>query len=458
MSQFHSTVSRRDFMKGLGIAGIGVGAAAAISPKFHDIDELMSTSAKHNLPWYVKEVDNPTVEIDWTILDYSKPFTAYKSPTEISAKISASRAQRRKDGILQNMDRSSQRLLAISDSLRDRDLGSSYDWRGWDVDKSGHSPTAIGVPKFEGTPEENYRTLASASHYFGSPHLGVVQIDANIKKLMGDSIKTYADIDQATSDRTTLPNKCKWLITQMVVQNHQADKFAGGVDESGPNKGYPGTAHHAAGFMAYFDGAILQHRLQTYIKALGYQALSAGPLNVPAGILAGMTEESRATMGISPEYGLGLRKMNTLITDMPLAVTKPIDAGLMRFCQTCKICSEACPSSAQSMETEPFWEPVCGNREGSKKWHINWKNCIDFGAPQDCGLCHTNCPANAINSAAASIHKTVGAVMSTTSVFNGFFASMDRLFGYERPLSEDTWWNRDLTTYKRDVILGVSTQ
>jgi histidinol-phosphate/aromatic aminotransferase/cobyric acid decarboxylase-like protein len=42
MGKFHSTVSRRTFMKGLGLAGAGIGAAAAAAPVFHDLDEVSS--------------------------------------------------------------------------------------------------------------------------------------------------------------------------------------------------------------------------------------------------------------------------------------------------------------------------------------------------------------------------------------------------------------------------------
>jgi len=68
MLGFHSTVSRRDFMKGLGLIGSGLGATAVIAPVFHDIDELVSAAPMvHKWPWWVKEneINNPTVEIDW---------------------------------------------------------------------------------------------------------------------------------------------------------------------------------------------------------------------------------------------------------------------------------------------------------------------------------------------------------------------------------------------------------
>lgn len=58
MHSFHSTVSRRDFMKTLGLASAGIGATAAISPVFHDMDEVIaSPTAGWKRAWFVKEVD-----------------------------------------------------------------------------------------------------------------------------------------------------------------------------------------------------------------------------------------------------------------------------------------------------------------------------------------------------------------------------------------------------------------
>ena len=73
MSKFHSMVSRRDFMKAVGLTGAVLGASAALTaPVFHDLDEAMSAEAPKK-PWYVKEraLENPTTEIDYTII---KPY------------------------------------------------------------------------------------------------------------------------------------------------------------------------------------------------------------------------------------------------------------------------------------------------------------------------------------------------------------------------------------------------
>ncbi len=59
MKGFHSTVTRREFMKGMGLAGASLGAGAAIAgPAFHDLDEL-AASSKSQQPWWVKERDHP---------------------------------------------------------------------------------------------------------------------------------------------------------------------------------------------------------------------------------------------------------------------------------------------------------------------------------------------------------------------------------------------------------------
>ena len=70
MSKFHKTVSRRDFMKALGLGAAGLGAAAAATPVIHDLDELVSTANYdtdniNQPPWWVKNRDfkNPNVEI-----------------------------------------------------------------------------------------------------------------------------------------------------------------------------------------------------------------------------------------------------------------------------------------------------------------------------------------------------------------------------------------------------------
>ena len=43
MGKHHSTISRRDFLKILGLGGVGLGAAAVAAPVFHDLDEVIAS-------------------------------------------------------------------------------------------------------------------------------------------------------------------------------------------------------------------------------------------------------------------------------------------------------------------------------------------------------------------------------------------------------------------------------
>ncbi len=45
MNGFHGTLSRRDFMKSLGIAGAGLGAASMVGPAFNDLDAMVASKA-----------------------------------------------------------------------------------------------------------------------------------------------------------------------------------------------------------------------------------------------------------------------------------------------------------------------------------------------------------------------------------------------------------------------------
>jgi len=76
MSKYHSTISRREFLKALGLGGAGLGASAALGSSIpllgepvRDLDEMIASSkAGFKRPAWVKEVDKPTIEVDWKII------------------------------------------------------------------------------------------------------------------------------------------------------------------------------------------------------------------------------------------------------------------------------------------------------------------------------------------------------------------------------------------------------
>ncbi len=164
MSKFHSTVSRRAFMKGLGLAGAGLGAATATAPVFHDLDELTaSKNAVRKLSWYVKEREffDLTVEIDWPNKERYDKRNNVKVDSEESAKRIAECDRQYQQGV--DIPGNTRRDHALWMGCYTR---MSYTLGGETKALYHASGTAeeLGLPRWEATPEENLRTLAAAIH------------------------------------------------------------------------------------------------------------------------------------------------------------------------------------------------------------------------------------------------------------------------------------------------------
>jgi reductive dehalogenase len=165
------------------------------------------------------------------------------------------------------------------------------------------------------------------------------------------------------------------------------------------------------------------------------------------GILAGLGELSRLNRMISPEYG-PLQRIFRIVTDLPLVPTKPIDAGIMRFCRTCKRCAEACPVSCLSKNTDPAWE-VQGpwNSPGHRAYFENSPRCRSFWSISTvgCAKCFAVCPYSRKD--LSVMHRLVAATVAKTPLFNGFFTKMHQVLGYEDQRDIEGWWDLDIPPY-----------
>ncbi len=123
---------------------------------------------------------------------------------------------------------------------------------------------------------------------------------------------------------------------------------------------------------------------------------------------------------------------------------------MFTFCRTCKLCANACPSSAISFETEPSYD-VQGtwNKPGIKNYYYHGSKCISWWryVTTGCSTCRAACPFTGKTD--AGIHNIVKVVASVTPLFNGFFANMASVFGYEDFTEEgfstreekSSWWD-----------------
>ena len=454
MKNFHSTVSRRQFMKALGLTGAGLGAAAAAAPVFRDLDEFASSpNAQLCHSWWVKEVDKPTVEIDWGILEpwdwnygpnkgYNTRFATFPEPptgvTQWKADRDAVTAflQKQAGEVAQYPEVNSVRTRAIAQGGGFASFGQGLvptDFMGYDVT----TPDDLDMPKWTGTLEENARTVRAALHLYGFVNVGFLELDENIKKLFYPTRTRFEDVDEPYRDGyvDVIPNKCRWLIVGAVAKSHEMSRRYGK---------YSGRAY------GYSWRTICGHRAQMFVKALGYHCLTGG-MNVPLGVMAGTCELGRISHAIHPERGARIVINVIFATDLPLPPTKPIDAGLFRFCWACKKCASYCSEFTTgnlSMADEPTYE-ITGpwNRVGIKTFPNNWQR-EGFCA----ALCTRVCPFNSKDK--ASIHSVVSAIVATTPVLNGFFATMDDVFGYGEEADMAEWWDRDLRTYPYDVVIS----
>jgi reductive dehalogenase len=464
--KYHSTTSKKTYMKATGLNKAG-----------NDLDEVISSPvAEWKRPWWVRTVPEPTVEVDW---DATERFDARKIQQvsfykyvgeEENLRLRKLGTERSKQWILENRPNYTLRDRAVDlagrrgsvrtkfiNELEARPVGqASGGWGGQLL-----SPELLNVPRWEGSPEENSRMIRAVARNFGASQIGFVELDERARKLIytydaRDGVKLdFEDVDKAyeTEDRRVIPNKAQWVIVFSVQMSEELYKRVVGHAPTPLSSSTTG--------LAYARGRNVIDRLQTFLYLIGYQGLMGTWENglgmAPAlGIMAGLGELSRLNKIVSPEYG-PMQRVFKMVTDLPLAPTQPIDAGIMRFCRTCKKCAEVCPSGTISTETDPFWE-VKGpwNNPGHRAWFDDAPNCLAYWikSTSSCATCLAICPFAKKDK--SFIHHVVEATIAKTSIFNGLFTKLDGLMGYDKPKDPESWWDLDLPIHGIDPTTGTS--
>ncbi|NBJ14620.1 MAG: reductive dehalogenase [Dehalobacter sp. 4CP] len=161
----------------------------------------------------------------------------------------------------------------------------------------------------------------------------------------------------------------------------------------------PGVLENAAVGDGYSKMGNMTHKVATFIRLCGYNAIPCGNdtgLSVPMAIHAGLGELSRMGLLITPDYGPRVR-LCKVITDMPMTPDKPITFGVQEFCTTCMKCADTCPKQAISRQKEPsFDKATISTSAGVKRWAMDCEKCISswgqFGS--SCAACIASCPFN----------------------------------------------------------------
>jgi len=463
MGEGKRRLSRRDFLR---LAGLGAGASLAVpqlgghgakqgAPQV----EFADPAGRPTRPWWVKTTDKPTVEIAWDKMQrFDEQNGSVRGPG--FAKYVGQAEVDRLDAI--QADKTRQRILAEDPgyTLKDYALASAQEVRtgvSFLGPRLAATPEERGVPKWTGKPEEAARILRVAMRHMGAANVGFIELDENTRKLIyshdpdGKALVFTDDPVASETDMTRyIPHAAKYVIVYTVQMSREALKRA------------PTMLAQQTTSLSYLRGNQIQSSTQEFLRTLGYQGLGESSTNAlgiaPAlGVLAGLGELSRLNRLITPEHGPMVRVFK-LLTDLPVATDKPIDAGIMTFCKTCKKCAEACQPGALSFDEEPTWEVRGGwNNPGHKAYFEDSTKCLTYwreSVQSNCGICFAVCPFAKENK--AWIHEWVKAGVATVPALDGFVRAMDDAFGYGAQKSPEAWWHLDLPELGIDTTSSVA--
>ena len=447
-----SSLNRREFLRDMGLLGAGAATVAALGP-IEALGESWSDQAgiAPRPPW-VRTVDIPTVEIDWDFIyrfderntvrrGWSKYLDeeSFKAVQDLSATSIYDLSKAGKSGY-------STRDIAL---YRSSGIGATQSFLGPD---NVATPEENGLAPWTGTPEEASEMIRAALRAFGAATVGFVELDENTEKLIYSIdpdgkemvISEDQDVAEETETQRIIPKKARWVIVWTVQMSQE------GMTRSPTPVGAATTA------MAYAIGRATQSRLQGFLRGIGYYGLGEAQTNAlgiaPAfGVMAGLGELSRLNRMITPEYGPMVRVFK-MVTNLPVAPTKPIDAGIYNFCKSCKTCATYCPSGSLST-SDPSYETQGGwNRGGVKTWYENSLTCRNYWAEvgTNCGICFAVCPFSVKDR--ALIHQMVKGTIGTTTIFNGALAELSRTVYSPGKMDEpqkdpEEWWTLDYSEY-----------
>lgn len=119
--------------------------------------------------------------------------------------------------------------------------------------------------------------------------------------------------------------------------------------------------------------------------AHGHGGPGAGPaLLIPAALAAGFGELGKHGSIINRELGSSFRLAGVL-TDVPLIPDDRDDFGADDFCQSCQICTNACPPDAIYRDKQMV--------RGRERWYVDFDKCMPYFADNyGCGICIAVCP------------------------------------------------------------------
>ncbi len=300
-----------------------------------------------------------------------------------------------------------------------------------------HPPQTLDLPPWEASPKEASDVVEAAGIQLGAAMVGITAID---ERWLNKGVSISSEVDEITSRGmgAILPERMKYIICLLgVCPQNLVDRNLTELGAAGDRAGYE------AAFMAFV-------RMSRFIKGLGYEAFdlqNVAPV-VPFAINAGLGELGRMNRMVNPIFGGNVR-IGAVLTDLPLAVDKPIDFGLQAFCTECKKCATSCPTKAISDSEHPYWEPVNQwQASGKKAYFENNEACFKFQTAKDiyCSTCMSVCPWSKQDRTGLHelAHIMAAKLPGRLPGIGKLLVKLDDLFGYGRVRERKQiarWWD-----------------
>lgn len=231
-------------------------------------------------------------------------------------------------------------------------------------------------PRFEGP-------VAPARHEFGSPDEAAAHLKAVAREHGADIVgictiepsDIYRGRTVTETHAVAVGQRMQWRAFQEVPSRESAIEC----------------------LRVYFTLGETVIRLAEHIRQLGYACRVEHPigdsdlLHIPIGLKAGFGELGRHGSIIHPTLG-PLFRMGSVATSMPLATDRPIDAGIARFCDTCRACRKYCPADAIPDHRSP---DAGTDHLGHARYVVDTGRCFPyFKTYSYCSICLPVCVYN----------------------------------------------------------------
>jgi epoxyqueuosine reductase len=272
-------------------------------------------------------------------------------------------------------------------------------------------------------PARNARIVKKAAKTFGADLVGICKLDRRWIYSSGYNTIELKEYDIA------VPEECEYAIVMAFEMDYESMKHSpmipGGV-----------TTGFNYSRMAFTTGTMGQ-----FVRHLGFTSIPCGndtALNVPMAIEAGLGELGRNGILITQEFGPRVR-LAKIFTNLPMACDEPIQFGVDKFCEVCKLCATHCPSRSIPDGPKTTSGHNKSNNDGPLKWYVNGETCYQFWGRNrcDCSVCIRVCP---FNKPKGLLHSAARWFIEKIPALNKAMLKGDALFGYGRLKPAEKFW------------------